>query len=712
MPASRPRVIVSALAFAALSGLACPGVLAQDAATRARTAPAADPRVQVSAPLIPRQVLFGNPTKAQGRLSPDGKTLAFLAPVNGVLNVHVAPVDALDKARAVTSDAKRGIRQYFWAYNGQIVYLQDTGGDENWRIYSVNPADAAAVVKDLTPIPGVQARVETVSRKFPGQIVVGLNDRDPQLHDLYRIDLATGERTLLMKNERFAGLMVDDDFVPRIGISQTPDGGQAYARITSPGDDKTPAKAEPLLTVGQEDTGSTRPIDFSADGKAMFLVDSRGRETGALFEYELATGKAKLLFEDEKTDVANVLINPETKIVEAVETDYDKAIWTLTERGMAIEPDFRAIRRQIGAGTMTITSRSLDDRFWTVALVSDSGPAKTFLVDRVDIKDVKRKVKTTLLFVNKPELAEVPLVPMHPKEITTRDGLTMMCYLTLPLEADPDRDGKADGPVPMVLLVHGGPWARDSWGLDPEAQWLANRGYAVLQVNFRGSTGFGKKFLNAGNREWGAKMHDDLLDAVEWAAKEGVAQRDKVAIMGGSYGGYATLAGLAFTPDAFACGVSIVGPSSISTLIASIPPYWAPQLESFYARVGDPRTPEGRKLLEERSPLNRAADIKRPLLIGQGANDPRVKQAESDQIVKAMQEHKIPVTYVLFPDEGHGFARPANNIAFNAVAEAFLAQHLGGRFEPIGEAFKGSTISVPAGADDVPGLAGALEKKN
>ncbi|MBY0263037.1 MAG: S9 family peptidase [Phycisphaerales bacterium] len=699
-----------ALALIALAGLAVPVARAQDAARKPASAPAADSKVRVSTPLIPRQTLFGNPTKAQGRISPDGKTLAFLAPVNGVLNVHVAPVGELDKAKAVTSDTKRGIRQYFWAYNGQIVYIQDTAGDENWRLYSVNPADAA--VKDLTPIPGVQARVEAVSRKFPGEIVVGLNDRDPQLHDLYRIDLASGKRTLLMKNEQFAGVMVDDQFVPRIGVRQTEDGGEAYSRIVSAGDEKTPAKAEPLMTVGQEDTGSTRAVDFSADGKTMYLVDSRGRETGALFEYDLASGKTKLVFEDEKTDVADVLINPETKVIEAVETDYDKAIWTLTERGMAIEPDFRAIRSQTGPGTLSITSRSLDDRFWTVAIISDSGPAKTYLVDRGDIKDAKRKVKTTLLFVNKPELAEVPLVPMHPKEIKTRDGLTMMCYLTLPLEADADRDGKAEKAVPMVLLVHGGPWARDSWGLDPESQWLANRGYAVLQVNFRGSTGFGKKFLNAGNREWGGKMHDDLLDAVEWAAKEGVAQRDKVAIMGGSYGGYATLAGLTFTPDAFACGVSIVGPSNIGTLIASIPPYWAPLLESFYARVGDPRTPEGKKLLEDRSPLTKAADIKRPLLIGQGANDPRVKQAESDQIVKAMQGHKIPVTYVLFPDEGHGFARPANNIAFNAVAEAFLAQHLGGRFEPIGEAFKGSTISVPAGEDGVPGLAEALKKKD
>jgi dipeptidyl aminopeptidase/acylaminoacyl peptidase len=299
---------------------------------------------------------------------------------------------------------------------------------------------------------------------------------------------------------------------------------------------------------------------------------------------------------------------------------------------------------------------------------------------------------------------------MHPAVIKSRDGLELVSYLTLPPGSHAKDKDRPENPVPMVLLVHGGPWGRDSWGFNGLHQILANRGYAVLSVNFRGSTGFGKKFLNAGNKEWAARMHDDLIDAVDWAVKEKIADPAKVAIMGGSYGGYATLVGLTFTPEKFACGVDIVGPSNLQTLLNTIPAYWAPMMQLFKDRVGDPDTEEGKKLLEERSPLTRVDRIKRPLLIGQGANDPRVKQAESDQIVKAMQERKIPVTYVLFLDEGHGFARPPNNLAFYAVAEAFLAKNLGGRAEPIGDAFDGSSIKVPAGADDIPGLKEKLAK--
>jgi dipeptidyl aminopeptidase/acylaminoacyl peptidase len=299
---------------------------------------------------------------------------------------------------------------------------------------------------------------------------------------------------------------------------------------------------------------------------------------------------------------------------------------------------------------------------------------------------------------------------MHPVVIKSRDGLELVSYLTLPKGADPDNIGRPKAPLPLVLLVHGGPWGRDSWGYDAEHQLLANRGYAVLSVNYRGSTGIGKEFLNAGNKEWARKMHDDLVDAVRWSIEEKIADPKRVAIMGGSYGGYATLVGLTFTPDLFACGVDIVGPSNLQTLLSTIPPYWAPAMELFKNRVGDPTTDDGKALLAERSPLTHVERIERPLLIGQGANDPRVKKAESDQIVKAMQEKKIPVTYILFPDEGHGFARPENRLAFYAVAEAFLAEHLGGRYEPIGKAFAGSTITCPQGVDGVPGLASAVEQ--
>jgi dipeptidyl aminopeptidase/acylaminoacyl peptidase len=350
-----------------------------------------------------------------------------------------------------------------------------------------------------------------------------------------------------------------------------------------------------------------------------------------------------------------------------------------------------------------VASRTLDDKTWIVAYTMDDGPVRYYLYDR-DKKEAK------FLFTNRKSLEGQPLAKMHPEVIKSRDGLNLVSYLTLPIDSDPDHAGRPKGPLPMVLLVHGGPWGRDNWGYNSQHQLLANRGYAVLSVNYRGSTGLGKKFTNAGNKEWAAKMHDDLIDAVEWAISEKIADPKRVAIVGGSYGGYATLVGLTFTPERFACGVDIVGPSNLFTLLSTIPAYWAPALQMFKDRVGDPTTPEGKKLLNERSPLNFVDKIERPLLIGQGANDPRVKQAESDQIVRAMQNKQVPLTYVLFPDEGHGFARPENNLAFFAVAEAFLARQLGGRYQPIGNDFDGSTITSPEGSDQSPGLAEALKK--
>ncbi len=415
----------------------------------------------------------------------------------------------------------------------------------------------------------------------------------------------------------------------------------------------------------------------------------------------MKTDEKELIAEDDKCDVGGIMAHPTENNIQAVSFTYERTNWEFFDD--AVAEDFKLLKSK-DDGDITVASRTLDDQQWIVAFLKDNGPVNYYHYDRPS-------KKLRFLFSNRKELEGQPLQKMHSLVIKSRDGMNLVSYLTLPPGTDSDGDGRPDKPVPMILNVHGGPWGRDGWGFDSEHQLYANRGYAVLSVNFRGSTGFGKKFVNAGNREWAGKMHDDLIDAIDWAIKEKIAEQDKIAIMGGSYGGYATLVGLTFTPEKFACGVDIVGPSNIVTLLNTIPPYWAPAIEMFKSRVGDHKSDEGKKFLEERSPLSRVDQIKRPLLIAQGANDPRVKQSESDQIVKAMQEKKIPVTYVLFPDEGHGFARPENSLAFTAVTEAFVARFLGGRYEPIGEAFEGSTVTVPAGADTVPGLDKALKDR-
>ncbi|KAB2957795.1 MAG: S9 family peptidase [Thermoanaerobaculia bacterium] len=656
------------------------------AAALAAVAPAA----VADAPLIPRETLFGNPERAALQISPDGTKLAWLAPEEGVLNVWVAPVGDLGSAKAVTHDRSRGVRVYFWAYSStHVVYLQDRGGDENWRVYAVDLASGTE--KDLTPFEKVQARIEQVSPRHPDEILVSLNDRDPQLHDVYRIHLGTGERTLVQKNDGFVGFSADSDYRILLASRFLPDGGSEILKAT-------PEGFRPFASVPAADSLTTAPIGFDKAGETLYMIDSRDRDTAALTRVELATGASQTVFVDPRADVDDVLVHPTEYRLEAVASNYLREEWKVLDP--AVAPDFEALAK-VARGEFQISSRTLDDKTWVVAYVQDTGPVAYHLYDRPS-----RAAK--YLFSSRPALEGLPLMPMHALEIKSRDGLPLVSYLTLPVGSDPDGDGRPAAAGPLVLFVHGGPWSRDEWGYHSYHQWLANRGYAVLAVNYRGSTGFGKAFLNAANREWAGRMHDDLLDAVGWAVANGVADPKKVAIMGGSYGGYATLVGLTFTPEKFAAGVDIVGPSSLVTLLESIPPYWAPILSVFEQRMGEMKTEEGRKFLESRSPLFRADQIRRPLLIGQGANDPRVKQAESDQIVAAMKAKGIPVTYVLFPDEGHGFARPANSKAFNAVAEAFLAQHLGGRFEPIGADFAGSSVTVPEGAAGVPGLAGAL----
>ena len=644
-------------------------------------------------PLIPRDALFGNPVKAAGRISPDGKWLSWIAPRDGVMNIYVAPVSDPTAARALTNERKRPIRSYFWAPDSkQILFVNDKGGDENFLLYGVNVASGTERL--LTPFEKTRVDVIGVSPIVPDRILVGLNNRDAKWHDVHSLDLASGKLTpVLMNMGGYAGFMTDQNLVIRGALKSRPDGGSDYFAVAG-----NTVAATPTEQITLEDSQTTQPAGYTSDGKTLYWVDSRGRDTAALIAQDVATGAKTVIAENGRADIGDAMANPRTGRLEAYSVNYLKDEWT--PLGNAVAADLAFLKKQL-PGEFAVTSRTLADDKWTVAVASSSAPSTTWLYDR--------KGRTlTKLFSSRPALEGQTLARMLPVEIKSRDGMTLVSYLTLPPGSDPDGDGRPAAAVPLVLLVHGGPWGRDSYGYNGTHQWLANRGYAVLSTNFRASTGFGKKFISAGDLQWGRKMHDDLLDAVDWAVKGGVTTPDKVAIMGGSYGGYATLAGMAFTPDAFACGVDIVGPSNLETLLKTIPPYWEAGKVQFYKRMGDPTTTDGIALLRERSPLYKAGDIKRPLLIGQGANDPRVNKAESEQIVDAMKASGIPVTYVLFPDEGHGFARPANNIAFNAVAENFLGKCLGGRAEPIGATVKGSTAQVPHGAEYAPGLAEAL----
>jgi len=645
-------------------------------------------------PLIPRAALFGNPVKAGAQLSPNGKWLSWMAPVNGVMNVWVAPADKPQAAKAITDSKDRPIPGHGWSGNGeQVLFVKDNAGDENFRLYGVNVTTGEQ--KDYTPFEKVRVRLMGGSSTRLDEVLVGINNRDPRWHDVHLLNLKTGELKLVMKGDGYAGFQVDDSLQVRMAARPNAAGGIDYFEV------KDNAVADkPLLSTSLEDS-STGPIGYTTDGKTLYWTDSRDRDTTAVFAQDTRTGERKLIAEDPRADLGATLRDPVTGVVQAYAVDYLINEWKFLDK--RLKADFDWLQKQLGPGEVFVSSRTRADDKWIVGIDPVSKVAATYLYDR-------KAKKLSPLYVARPELQGAPLVPMLTAEIKARDGLTLPSYLTLPKGADTNGDGKADKPVPLVLLVHGGPWARDGYGYNGQHQWLANRGYAVLSVNFRASTGFGKKFLNAGNMQWGLAMHNDLLDAVDWAVKQGVTTKDKVAIMGGSYGGYAALAGLTFTPTTFACAVDIVGPSNLETLLGSIPPYWEALKKQMYSRMGDPTTEEGKAILRAASPLYKADQIVRPLLIGQGANDPRVKQAESDQIVGAMQSKKIPVTYVLYPDEGHGFAKPNNRIGFNAITEAFLGGCLGGRVEPLGETLRQSTAQIVHGAEHVPGLADAAKK--
>ena len=693
----------SALAFAGASLLAaCEAPQAAPASVEeaAPTPPAetsASAQAAEPAALISRELIFGNPTYASVQISPSGDMISWLAPLDGVMNIHVAPSDDVAAARAVTNDAGRGIRGYGWTPGeDRLIYIQDRGGDENFLLYGVDPATGEE--SEYTPFENTRVWILASDDDRPGEMIIGLNNRDPRWHDAYRLNLETGDLELIYENtDEIGGYSFDNDLNLRFGERTTPEGGVVYYRFNGV-DAET--RWEEFLSVPPEDLYTTGLAGFSEDNQTLYLRYSLGRDTAALAARDLETGEQTILAADERADIGGTWRDPETGEPDVYAVNYARTeLNALTADGEAI---LAALDAQFD-GDVSLVSRTDDDQRWIV-LNSTSDSVPTYWIwDRAS-------GEFTELFSTRPALADATLAKMHPEVIAARDGLELVSYLTLPVGSDVDGDGRPEAPVPMMLWVHGGPWARDTYGYDSAAQWLANRGYAVLQVNFRGSTGFGKSFTNAGDLEWGEAMHDDLIDAVEWAVAEGITEADTVAIGGGSYGGYATLAGLAFTPEVFACGVDIVGPSNLVTLLESIPPYWESFRRVLEQRVGDPNTEEGLALLRERSPLNSVENIQRPLLIGQGANDPRVKQAESDQIVEAMQANNIPVTYVLFPDEGHGFARPENRLAFFGVSEGFLAECLGGRVEPlVGEELVGSSMTVPVGAEYVTGLSAVLE---
>ena len=616
------------------------------------------------ATLIPREVLFGNPERVSPSFSNDASQLAWLAPREGVLNVWAVAVEPgrevdISAARALTDDTDRGIRLFSWAPDGRhLMYLQDAGGDENWRLYDVDTVSGAR--RDLTPFAGVQARIVASEPTRPDEVLVGVNKDNPQLHDVYRLDLESGKLSKEVANPGFVEWLADSQLAVRAAVGPQPDGSHVLFVRGGEGQDW-----KPLVTFSYEEALLAGPLSFNAAGDTILAISASSSDMAGLVSIDVNSGAVEVLASLPGADIEAVRLHPVTKAPQVAVFGKDRMEYRALDA--AVEKDLEQLRG-LHHGDLFFAGGDMADRNWLVGFTNDTGPVPYYLYDRAT-----RTAR--FLFDHRPQLSSYELAPMEPFSFTARDGLTIHGYATFPL-------GAGRSHLPTVLNVHGGPWARDSWGFNPEAQWIANRGYLCLQVNFRGSTGYGKAFLNAGDREWGAKMHDDLVDAVRYAVAQGWADPAKVAIYGGSYGGYAALVGAAFTPGLFCCAVDMVGPSNLKTLIETIPPYWAPLIAQFHRRVGDPATEAD--FLWSRSPLSRVKDIRIPLLIAQGANDPRVKQSEAEQIVGALRDAGIDHEYMLFPDEGHGFAKPGNRLRFYAAAERFLARHLGGRFEPEG----------------------------
>lgn len=624
--------------------------------------------------IIPRKVLFGNPDKARVSLTHDGKYILYIAPKDGVLNIWLAPSDDISKAQAITHDKGRGIRSYAKAYNNKnILYSQDFNGDENDRIYSYNIETKET--KLLTPERGVKAGIAGVSYKKPNEILIYLNERNPEYFDIYKLNLDTLEKALIYKNDRFTDCVADENLNLRFGSLLDKDGAVEYYELKD-------GKPQLYTKISMEDSFNTSILGFDASGEILYILEGRNRNTSALKAITLATGGEEILAEDSKADIGLFAVHPTKQIPQAVSIDYDRVSYKILDKD--IEDDIKYLQ-DLDRGDLIINSRTLDDKTWIVAYMTDNAPVKFYKYDRAN-------KKAEFLFSNRKDLEKYNLAKMIPVIIKSRDGLDLVSYITFPNDVKLDENNIPDRKVPLILNVHGGPWVRDSWGYDPEHQWLANRGYAVLTVNYRGSTGFGKNFLNAGNLEYAGKMHTDLIDGVNWAIKNNIVDSDKVCIMGGSYGGYATLVGLTMTPDVFACGVDVVGMSDLLTHVQSKAPYMTPLLSIYRTRIGPWDTEKEKEFLRQRSPINFIDNIKKPLFIAQGVHDVRVVQAQSDKIVNALKANHIPVVYALYKDEGHGFAKPGNRISYYALAEQFLAKILKGRAEHIEDDLKNANL--------------------
>jgi len=618
--------------------------------------------------MIPREVLFGNPDKTGVKISPDGLKMSWLeSDESGILNVFIKNYPE-GELKQVTKDEKRGIRSYGWTYDSEkILYIQDKDGDENWHLYIVDLKTGET--KDMTPFPGVRAQNLILDRKFPDKALIGLNKRDAAVFDMYRLDLKTGELEMTAENPGdVAGWGTDHEFKLRIAVATDPVTADEIVRIRN---NETEPFRE-LIRIPFGENGGV--INFAPDNKNLYFLTSTGSDTVRLVLLDGENGaELKTIFVNEKADISDVMTDPDTHEILAVSVEYTKLEYFVMDE--SVKADFEYLS-ELKDGQFYIVSQDLSKTKLIVAYMLDNAPYSYYFYDR-------SSKKADFLFTHNQDLEKYKLAKMDPVIIKSRDGLDLVSYLTLPLNVKPEN-------LPLVLDVHGGPWARDSWGYNSVHQWLANRGYAVLSVNFRSSTGFGKKFLNAGDNQWGKNMQNDLTDAVKWAIEKGIADKSKVVIMGGSYGGYATLAGLTFTPELYAAGVDIVGPSNLKTLLETIPPYWATFKKQMVLRIGDVENNE--ELNKEISPLFHASKIKAPLMIGQGANDPRVKIAESDQIVAEMRKNDLPVTYIVYPDEGHGFARPENRMDFFGRVEGFLSFHIGGRAEKFEKDDKSSAL--------------------